>query len=288
MIFIYNCSSNYYTEEESEFYNYLQNEYKVYGDYKYENYDWKAARIFYRKAKAIKNGKRLMPEEVFRDFDVVDFFSKDITFEQFFDMRDRTFVLLNSNIAKKEYPEELANLQFYYDCWVLEERLYQKYSQMSRCKQGFIDTLDYLEFKLLRLTSNEHDLLEKNIDNITENKNNFIRHKKYVIYFDFDSSVLTEDGGRKMWEFMDDLNKIEGKYIINIVGHADRSGSKKYNEKLSKRRTDTIKHYLVKNGISPNIIKANWHGEIDPSVLTSNNYKEELNRRVTISIQLVQ
>lgn len=228
-----------------------------------------------------------MPEEVFRDIDVVKFFSKDITYEQLLDMRERMFLILNDNTAKLEYPEEVANLQFYYDCWILEERLYTKYSQMARCKQGFIDTLAYLEFKLLRLTITEKDLIQKNIDNEKIHTDIFIRPRKYVIYFDFDSSVLTEDSSRVLWEFLNDTKKVEGKYIVKIIGHADRVGTKKYNQKLSKRRTNTIKHYLVKNGIPENIIRINWQGEIDPQVITSNNYKEELNRRVTITIERI-
>ncbi len=288
ILFLCSCAASYYSDNEKEFYGYLEQNYKSYGDYKTENYDWKGARLFYRKANVIKDGKRLMPEEVFRDIDIVGFFSKDITYEQLLDMRDRMFLVLNNNIAKTEYPEEVANLQFYYDCWVLEERLYTKYSQIARCKQGFIDTLAYLEFKLLRLTTTERDLIQKNIDNEKIYTDVFIRPRKYVIYFDFDSSVLTEDSSRVLWEFLRDAEKVNGKYIVNIVGHADRVGTRRYNEKLSKRRTDTIKHYLMKNGIPENIIKIKWQGEIDPQVITSNNYKEELNRRVTITIEKVE
>lgn len=286
-IFLCNCATDYYTEEESVFYEHLQEQYKTYGDYKTENYDWKGARIFYRKANTIEQGKRLMPEQVFRDFDLADFFSKDITYEQLLDMRDRMYLILNNNVAKSEYPEELANLQFYYDCWILEERLYTRYSQMARCKQGFIDTLAYLEFKLLRLTTEERDLMAKNIDNEIETEV-FIRPKTYVIYFDFDSSVLNEDSSRVLWEFLTDTKKINGQYIVNVVGHADRTGTKKYNDKLSKRRTDTIKHYLIKNGIPEDIIKVKWLGEADPQVITNNNDKEVLNRRVSISIKMIE
>ena len=44
----------------------------------------------------------------------------------------------------------------------------------------------------------------------------------------------------------------------------------------------------MKNGIPENIIKIKWQGEIDPQVITSNNYKEELNRRVTITIETIE
>lgn len=289
ILFLYGCARNYYDENEKVFYTHLQNNYSVYGDYKTENYDWNGARLFYRKARTIANGQRLMPEEVFRDLDVVDFLSRSvITYEQFLDMRDRMFLVLNNDTAKQEYPGEVADLQFYYDCWILEERHYVKYSQMARCQQGFIDTLGYLEFKLLRLNMTERDLIRKDIDKELPDVDFFLRPKKYVVNFDFDSSVITEEATRVIWNLLRDIDKIEGRYILNVSGHADRVGRKNYNEKLSKRRVDTVKHYLVRNGVQEGMVKTSYLGEIDPRVITRDDFKEELNRRVTITIELVK
>ena len=115
----------------------------------------------------------------------------------------------------------------------------------------------------------------------------FVKPKKYIIYFDFDSSRITEDASRVIWEFLDDIKKIEKNYIINVKGHADRIGNKKYNQNLSKRRTETVKHYLVKNGISSDIIKVKWEGKSNPMIITNDNFKEELNRRVDLEIKII-
>ena len=287
-LFLCNCAINYYTNSEEDFYNYLEKNYRTYGDYKRENYDWKGARLFYKKANNIKNRKVVLPEKILRNINMENFISKDLTYDQLVDMRDRMYLILKNNVAKIEYPEEVANLQFYYDCWILEGELYTKYSQIARCKQGFIDTLAYLEFKLLRLTTTEKDLIQKEIDNEKIYTDVFIRPKKYVIYFDFDSSVLTEDSSRVLWEFLKDVKKVDGKYIVNVVGHSDRVGTKNYNQKPSERRTDTIKHYLIKNGIAKDIIKISWQGEVEPQIITSNDFKEDLNRRVTITIEKIK
>ena len=287
-LFLCNCAINYYTNSEEDFYNYLEKNYRTYGDYKRENYDWKGARLFYKKANNIKNRKVVLPEKILRNINMENFISKDLTYDQLVDMRDRMYLILKNNVAKIEYPEEVAHLQFYYDCWILEGELYTKYSQIARCKQGFIDTLAYLEFKLLRLTTTEKDLIQKEIDNEKIYTDVFIRPKKYVIYFDFDSSVLTEDSSRVLWEFLKDVKKVDGKYIVNVVGHSDRVGTKNYNQKPSERRTDTIKHYLIKNGIAKDIIKISWQGEVEPQIITSNDFKEDLNRRVTITIEKIK
>ncbi len=278
----------YYQQNEANFYNYLHNNYSTYANYKTENYDWKGARIFNNKAKKIENGKVVLPISLPKKEQITKFFSKDMTLTQLEDMRQRMFLVINNKSSKKEYPEEVANLQFYYDCWMVEERYYTKYSQIVRCKQGFIDTLAYLEFKLMLLTKEERELIILDLDKNDYEPQTFIKPKKYVVSFDFDSSVINENSSRVVLEVLNDVKKINGNYIINITGHADRVGNIKYNEKLSKRRTQTVKHYLIKNGISETKIKESWIGEIDPRVITNNDFKEGLNRRVVITIDRLE
>lgn len=287
MIFalLFGCVS-YYQPEETEFYTYLKNNYENYGNYKKENYDWKMARKFYKKVKKIENGRVVLPEGMPKNISEEDLFAKK-TETELKNMRDRMYLILNNSASKVDYAEEVASLQLYYDCWLLEGDLYKRYGQISRCKQGFVDTLSYLEFKLLRLSIDEQTLVRKEIDDQLEDRKPFVKPKKYVIYFDFDSSVVDEQATRIIWNLLDDVKKIEGNYILNIVGHADRIGDLKYNKKLSKRRTDTIKYYLIKNGICKENIKESWLGEIDPRVITSNEYKEEVNRRVVITIDKI-
>lgn len=285
---LFGCLNKNYQQNENEFYTYLHNNYLTYASYKRENYDWKGARIFNSKAKTIENGKTVLPMDISDQKQMTNFFSKDITPAQLEDMQQRMFLVINNQQAKQEYPEEVANMQFYHDCWIVEEENYTRYSQIVRCKQGFIDTLAYLEFKLMTLTKEERDLILQDLDKEDYEPKEFIKPKKYVISFDFDSSVITEEASKVIWEVLNDVRKIEGNYIVNIKGHADRVGKKRYNEKLSKRRTNTVRHYLVKNGIENSKIKESWNGEIDPRVITNNNFKEELNRRVDITIDRLE
>lgn len=289
MLFIalFNCSTQYYGQQEANFYSYLYNDYKSYADYKRENYDWKGARVFTNKAKKIEKGQVVLPIDVPQNSNMTEFFSKDTTPSQLEDMRQRMFLVINNKTSKIQYPEEVANLQFYYDCWIIEESNYTKYSQLARCKQGFIDTLGYLEFKLLVLTKGERDLIIKEIDKSDYKPYHFVKPKKYVINFDFDSSIINEDSSRVIWQFLNDLKKIDGNYVVKLKGHADRKGNNEYNQKLSERRTETVKHYLVKNGVDESKIETSWNGEIDPRVVTRNDFKESLNRRVVITVKML-
>jgi OOP family OmpA-OmpF porin len=52
---------------------------------------------------------------------------------------------------------------------------------------------------------------------------------------------------------------------INIIGHTDRIGSKKYNQRLSERRAEAAKQYLVeRQGISPDLITTAGRGKTSP------------------------
>ncbi len=81
--------------------------------------------------------------------------------------------------------------------------------------------------------------------------------------FDFDKSDLRPEG-RAM---LDDLTRVlqGAKYeVILAIGHADRIGTAPYNQKLSVRRAETVKQYLVGKGIAPNRIYAEGKGETQP------------------------
>ncbi len=52
--------------------------------------------------------------------------------------------------------------------------------------------------------------------------------------------------------------------VILAIGHADRIGSLRYNQRLSVRRAETVKQYLVGKGIEPNRIYADAKGETQP------------------------
>lgn len=286
-IFIIISCSKIYNKEEKPFYRSLKNNYETYSQYKAQNFDWEASKIFRNKAIKIKQGFVVEPENIAFINEINDFFYNDATYIELKNMYNRMNIILNNGYSKKQYPDETANLQFYYDCWLIEEKNYKRYGQISRCKQGFLDTLSYLEFRLLQLSTQEQDLILKKID---ENKEEFvfIKPKKYIIYFDFDSSAINQQSSIVIWNFIEDIQKIKNKYIINIIGHADRVGSKEYNEKLSKRRADTIKHYLIRNGVPEESIKVKWQGEINPLVITKNDFKEELNRRVDLEIKILE
>ena len=85
--------------------------------------------------------------------------------------------------------------------------------------------------------------------------------------FDFDKSVLRADGKKRLDDQvvgkMKDYPQVE---VVLVTGYADRIGSDAYNEKLSQRRADAVKEYLVAQGVETNRIETAAKGESDPVV----------------------
>jgi len=81
--------------------------------------------------------------------------------------------------------------------------------------------------------------------------------------FDFDKASLRSEGKEKLDDLASKLRAINVETIIDI-GYADRIGSKAYNLKLSQRRAETVKAYLVSKGVPANRILAKGKGEANP------------------------
>jgi len=81
--------------------------------------------------------------------------------------------------------------------------------------------------------------------------------------FDFDKAVLRPEGRAKLDKLVEDLKGLKLEVII-AVGHTDRIGTDKYNQKLSERRAAAVKNYLVSKGIDANRIYAEGKGEKQP------------------------
>lgn len=81
--------------------------------------------------------------------------------------------------------------------------------------------------------------------------------------FNFDKSTIRKDQGAKLDEFVSSLGGTQYDSIA-VVGHADRIGKEAYNQKLSERRAEAVKAYLVRKGIPAEKIQTEGRGEAEP------------------------
>jgi outer membrane protein OmpA-like peptidoglycan-associated protein len=73
-------------------------------------------------------------------------------------------------------------------------------------------------------------------------------------------------------------------YTISVNGHTDDVGSDAYNLKLSERRAQAVRDYLVKAGLSPDILSVEGHGKSLPLVKGTSDAARAKNRRVELGL----
>lgn len=81
--------------------------------------------------------------------------------------------------------------------------------------------------------------------------------------FDFDKAVLRPEGRQALDDFLVKIKDINPEMIM-AVGHTDRIGSDGYNQRLSEKRVESVKSYLVGKGIEPNRMNTEGKGETQP------------------------
>ena len=102
-------------------------------------------------------------------------------------------------------------------------------------------------------------------------------------FFDFDKAVLKPEGKAKLDDLVSKVKGINLEVII-AVGHTDSVGSDAYNQKLSVRRSEAVKAYLVSKGIEKNRVYTEGKGEKQPVADNKTKEGRAKNRRVEIEV----
>ncbi|BCM25221.1 OmpA family protein [Methyloradius palustris] len=113
------------------------------------------------------------------------------------------------------------------------------------------------------------------------------------VLFGFDKDVLKEDGKKILDSDVVEKMKAHPEVeLVLITGHTDKIGDAGYNQKLSERRANSVKKYLVSQGIEESRLHAVGKGEAEPAVevkgLRGKKLIEALqpNRRVVVEIEV--
>jgi OOP family OmpA-OmpF porin len=101
--------------------------------------------------------------------------------------------------------------------------------------------------------------------------------------FDFDKAIVKPEGKAALDEFMSKLQGLNTEVMI-AVGHTDSVGTNAYNEKLSLRRAEAVKAYMVSKGLDPARLYTEGKGETQPVADNATAEGRAKNRRVTIEV----
>jgi|KBSSwiStaDraftv2_1062776.scaffolds.fasta_scaffold79956_2 OOP family OmpA-OmpF porin len=83
--------------------------------------------------------------------------------------------------------------------------------------------------------------------------------------FDFDKAVLKPEGKSAIdSEIISKLSGVQKLELVLVTGHTDRIGSQQYNQRLSERRADAVRDYLVSRGVPRDRIETLGMGKTQP------------------------
>lgn len=105
------------------------------------------------------------------------------------------------------------------------------------------------------------------------------------VLFDTGQATLKSGAREKLSKLAGILLAFPGDYQIEVEGHTDSVGAEMFNMNLSRGRAESVRDYLVQNGIkSERIIEARGFGETKPVADNETAAGRQVNRRVEIII----
>ena len=134
-------------------------------------------------------------------------------------------------------------------------------------------------FSLVDYTSDEPFIQNVPLNPILEGEKIILRN----IFFETAKFDLKNESKVELDKLVAFLNKNE-KLVIEIGGHTDNAGNATLNATLSKNRANSVKDYLVKNGISTERLQTKGYGAAEPIADNSTVEGRAKNRRTEFKI----
>lgn len=211
--------------------------------------DYKDGNNYAEKGLDASAHKLVLPEDP-KDWNLPDDEKKEI-----YSAHRKLLEFLTADAGSK-MPHQAALAQTKFDCWVEQQHENWQFKDIAKCREGFYDALNELK---------------KNVD-ITY---------RYMIFFKMDSIHLNSRDKAKLDIVIEDMDR---GYLdtIHIKGHTDTVASMKYNDKLSLKRAEVLKDYMVSKGVKADRISVEGVGEKSQLVKTGQEVATMKNRRAVI------
>ncbi|MAM88232.1 MAG: hypothetical protein CME36_13090 [unclassified Hahellaceae] len=114
--------------------------------------------------------------------------------------------------------------------------------------------------------------------------NNFRQVEKTAVYFEVDKAVLSDKGKAALKRAVDYTLADPSVTAVYVDGHADGSGRRISNRRLSKDRAEAVTAYLEQLGLPNEKINTRYHGERYPVVSNNSKTNKARNRRTTVRL----
>jgi len=237
---------------------------------KSDDMDWGDSDRFYKKALAAASGQTVLPDEIS---------SRKLPKDKVAELtaaRERLMAALDGG-GREKATQPAARAQVMFDCWMEEQEENHEPIDIAWCKDGFEAALAEVEAALKPMVAEKPKPTPAPapapiVDGL------------YLVFFDWDDDRPNTESGAVILKVLDDF-KVDNPGQVRLIGHADRSGSEKYNMDLSRRRAENIKALLVEAGIPAGKIVVNFAGETQPLRPTEDGVREARNRRVEVEFE---
>jgi outer membrane protein OmpA-like peptidoglycan-associated protein len=103
------------------------------------------------------------------------------------------------------------------------------------------------------------------------------------VLFDFDRSTIKPEAAQILDRLVAFMNENKDKKAF-LAGHTDSIGTEAYNLKLSERRVNSVRDYVVKKGVEGGRISGQGFGESKPIADNKTAAGRAKNRRVEIKV----
>ncbi|WP_040534157.1 flagellar protein MotY [Legionella drancourtii] len=110
------------------------------------------------------------------------------------------------------------------------------------------------------------------------------RVKESVFHFGPDSRELTDEDKAQLRRIAQYVAADMQIKVIRVVGYADESGRKGYNNAISQDRAQVVQNYLITLGVPEEQLSVTWFGALKPVARNDTDAGRALNRRVVISL----
>ncbi|WP_135077523.1 OmpA family protein [Terasakiella sp. SH-1] len=253
------CASNWDVDgakmaqnDGSAFQKELQSEYARLAGLERDEGDWTDAKLFVGKALAATKGD--VEPQMVADRNIPADKVDELTAAR------NKLTMAYAMGGKMKYPQAAARAQAGYDCWMQEQEENFQPEDIEACKKYFMAAMNDM---------GEKPMAKAAMDDI-------------IIYFDFNSAMLTEDAkGLLVKASM----MGRGANAVMVTGHTDTKGNAAYNEGLALQRAQAASDFLKAHGVMGKSIRVGASGESMNAVTTGDDVEEARNRRVVISFK---
>lgn len=256
----------------------LSNEYKTMSNFELKNQmDYPDALHFARKGLGAAAGDMVMPEPV-TDWNLSEAHSVELQSQ-----RSRLVTVYERGV-RSIAPELSAQTQAAFDCWIEDQEEHWNDSGLA-CKNLYLDLIAQLEAlapapaPVVVAPAEPAPLFD--VDPAEPMK---VENAVYLVFYNWDSNKV-DTGAASVLDAVAREVASNPPAGITLVGHADTSGDKAYNQRLSLKRANAARDGLIARGVDARIISVDSRGESELLVATPDGIREPANRRVSITFQ---